>query len=277
MSQPRKYRLKSLLDDLPQGFIADTAWIKARGIDSKSIHNYVEQGWLEKIIWGVYLRPLPTSAGEKKLPWQIALLSMQHLMGYDVHLGGENALNFLSRGNFSVPGEERQVHLYGNVPSWIKRLPTTGEFILHKSTLFGDNSAGIADRHQISYKRDLAADVWQWPMRISLPERAVLEMIADLQANSDFAYVGLYFQSLRHHLRPELLMKLLKACRSIKVRRLFFAYADIYQYSWRKDLDTSQIDFGSGPRVLVPGGKLHPIYQISLPRNFSDFVTSGTL
>ena len=32
-----------------------------------------------------------------------------------------------------------------------------------------------------------------------------------------------------------------------------------------KHLDTSRIDFGSGPRALVEGGKLHPTYHIYVP------------
>ena len=112
-------------------------------------------------------------------------------------------------------------------------------------------------------------DIWRWPIKASCPERAILELIAELQGDSDFEYVELYFQSLIT-LRPELLMTLLTACRSVKVRRLFFVFADLYQHPWRKYLDTDQIDFGSGPRALVPGGKFHPTYHISLPEFFVD-------
>ena len=63
-------------------------------------------------------------------------------------------------------------------------------------------------------------------------------------------------------LRPKQLMAVLQACRSVKVRRLFFVYADRHEHGWRKHLDTSRIDFGSGPRALVEGGKLHPTYRI---------------
>ena len=76
-------------------------------------------------------------------------------------------------------------------------------------------------------------------------------------------------------LRPELLMKLLQACRSVKVKRLFFVFADHHPHAWRQYLDTSHIGLGSGPRALIDGGKLHPVYRIAvaashLPRYAGD-------
>ena len=31
-------------------------------------------------------------------------------------------------------------------------------------------------------------------------------------------------------------------------------------------MDASLIDFGSGPRALADGGKIHPIYRIYVPK-----------
>ncbi len=73
-------------------------------------------------------------------------------------------------------------------------------------------------------------------------------------------------------LRPERLMELLTLCRSVKVRRLFFVFADKHRHRWRKRLDVSRIDLGAGPRALVVGGKLHPVYRIYVPR---DMVPKG--
>ncbi len=269
MSYSRTPRLKPLLDALPPGFIVDTAWLRARRIDPKSIHNYVNQGWIERIIRGVYRRPLPNRVESDKLSWKAVLVSLQQLMDCDVHLGGKNALDYAGYAHYIMMGEGQRVHFYGSAPSWLKRLPTTDKIILHGSKLFGDNPVGIVDAHPLNYRKEWAVDIWRWPIKASCPERAILELIAELQGDSDFEYVELYFQSLIT-LRPELLMTLLTACRSVKVRRLFFVFADLYQHPWRKYLDTDQIDFGSGPRALVPGGKFHPTYHISLPEFFVD-------
>ena len=77
-------------------------------------------------------------------------------------------------------------------------------------------------------------------------------------------------------LRPGRLTALLSACRSVKVRRLFFVFADRHGHGWRKHLDASEIDFGSGPRALVDGGKFHPAYRISVPEELVPLAPLGT-
>lgn len=266
----RTSRLKLLLNDLPPGFIVDTAWLRAREIDSKSIHRYVNQGWIERIVRGVYRRPLPESAPNRhKLSWEAVLVSLQQLMGYSVHLGGKDALNFAGYSHYVMMGKSQRVHFYGDAPSWLKRLPMTDHIVLHRPTLFGGDPVGIVDSTTPHKEISWTVGVWNWPIKVSCPERAILELIAKLPGSISFEYVEQIFEILMT-LRPELLMALLKACRSVKVRRLFFVYADLYQHPWRKHLDTDQIDFGSGPRALVPGGKFHPTYHISLPEFFID-------
>jgi hypothetical protein len=66
-------------------------------------------------------------------------------------------------------------------------------------------------------------------------------------------------------LSPRRLEKLLADCRSIKVKRLFFFFADRHQHAWLKRIDRSQIDLGTGKRMLVKGGRLDPVYQITVP------------
>ncbi len=220
LSISKTLRLKALLDDLPPEFIVDTAWLKGRGIDSKFIHNYVKQGWIKRVVRGVYQHPLPHQEESEELSWQVVLLSLQQLMGYDVHLGGRDALDQSGFVHFLMLGKWQYIHFYGNVPSWLNRLPTTDKIIVQRSTLFGGDSVGIIDHYSPEFNREWTANVWQWPIRISSPERAILELIARLRRNSDFEYVSKYFESLIE-LRPKLLMMLLKACRSIKKETVF--------------------------------------------------------
>ena len=86
----------------------------------------------------------------------------------------------------------------------------------------------------------------------------------ELPNRASFHNLDLIFEGLVS-LRPTHLDALLAICRSVKVRRLFFVFADRHRHAWRKYLDTSRIDFGSGPRALVPGGALHPTYRIYVP------------
>ena len=66
-------------------------------------------------------------------------------------------------------------------------------------------------------------------------------------------------------LSPNRLTKLLTDCKSIKVKRLFFFFADRHKPTWRKRLDPKEFDLGTGDRMLVRGGKLDPVYRITVP------------
>jgi len=247
--------------------MVDAAWMKNQGIDPKSIHNYVANGWLERVVWGVYRRPLPNRAkATSSTSWEIPLLSLQWIMNYDVHLGGESALDQAGYAHNLNLGEARRVHFYGHVPSWVKRLPIQTEIVVHRRTLFGANDFGIFDSEREAEQVSNSMRVWRWPVKSSTPERAILEALDELPNNASFSSLDSIFQGLTT-LRPKMLMILLEHCKSIKVRRLFFVYADKYFHDWHKHLDTSKLDFGSGPRALVTGGTFHPIYRISIPKD----------
>ena len=255
----------------------DASWLKAQGIDPKSIHGYVARGWLERVVRGVYRRPLPESVrGSSEGAWGTPLLSLQWIMKRDVHLGGESALDLAGYAHYLSLGGESRVHFYGDVPPWLKRLPTQTTIVVHRRTLFGDDPTGIDNADRDIEKFGQAVNVWRWPVRVSSPERAILEALDELPNRASFDTLDRMFEGLAT-LRPRQLMTLLTLCRSIKVRRLFFVFADKHQHPWRKYLDVSNIDFGSGPRALVAGGKFHPTYRIYVPRDLipADGVGAG--
>lgn len=69
-------------------------------------------------------------------------------------------------------------------------------------------------------------------------------------------------------LSPRRLDALLKACRHVQVKRLFFFFADRHPYAWRKELNPADYDLGSGKRSVVPGGKLDATWLITVPEAF---------
>ncbi len=262
MNHARTPRLKPLLDTVPPGFLVDTPWLRARNIDPKSIHDYVARGWLERVVRGVYRRPVPeTARGGNGESWAILLLSLQRLMNYGVHLGGESALELAGHVHYLRLGGTRRVQVYGDVPSWLKRLPMPTEVVVRRRALFGEDPMGIDESKS---GVGAAADVWRWPILASSPERAILEALDELPRHASFDNLDKVFEGLVS-LRPKQLTALLGACRSVKVRRLFFVLADRHRHAWREYIDTSAIDFGSGPRALVEGGRFHPVYHISVP------------
>ena len=272
MSHVKQQRLKPLLDKVPPGFLVDTRYLMAQYINAKSIHNYVERGWLERVGRGVYRRPVPVNA-ETVVSWHYALLSLQHVMEYDVHLGGISALNLAGYSHYLHLGKLPHVHFYGKAPTWLKWLPCDAKIVLHNCTLFGDAQIGITDTDQTPHENGRMMEAWQWALKVSSPERAILEALDELSDEVDFDHVDKSFESLTT-LRPKLLMKLLTACRSIKVRRLFFVFADRHQHAWLKHLNPNKVNFGTGPRALVKGGVLHPTHRIYVPK---DFVLAGAM
>ena len=248
--------------------MVDTPWLRARGIDSKSIHDYVARGWLERVVRGVYRRPAPEGAlGDREEAWAIPLLSLQRLMNYAVHLGGESALDMAGYAHYLSLGGRSRVQFHGDVPPWLKRLPMQTEIVVRRRTLFGDDLRGIDDATLKTAGTRAMVGVWRWPLKISWPERAILEALDELPRSTTFENLDNVFEGLVS-LRPKQLTALLKACRSVKVRRLFFVFADRHRHAWREHLDTSTINFGSGPRALVQGGRLHPAYRIYVPQAF---------
>ena len=273
MNQPREERLKPLLNEVPPGFLVDAAWLTGRGIDRKSIFNYVERGWLEHVVRSVYRRPfLDNESASTKAGWKIPLLSMQRLMGFQLHVGGRTALNVHGFSHYVALGGDETVFLYGNAPSWLKRLPDADRYETRTLSLFGGETLGI-DNRDAALADDDKSSPWRWPLSISCLERAILELLNELPDKESFHIVDSIFEGLSS-LRPSKIEALLHACRSIKVKRLFFVFADRHGHAWRKHLNTDNFNLGAGPRALVEGGKIHPVYNISVPPEYLP-VTEG--
>lgn len=138
------------------------------------------------------------------------------------------------------------------------------QIVLRRCKLVGNDPVGITETRGAAGAGGPVVEVWRWPVTSSSPERAILEALDELPGNASFEHLDKIFEGLVS-MRPEPLMTLLGACRSVKVRRLFFVYADRHRHSWRKHLDARRVALGSGPRALVEGGTFHPAYHISLP------------
>jgi hypothetical protein len=105
----------------------------------------------------------------------------------------------------------------------------------------------------------------EFTVRISAPERAVLEMLHLVPEKVAFEEAQLIMENLAT-LRPELVENLLGLCRSVKVKRLFLYMADKHGYPWLSKIDRNHIDLGKGKRLVVSGGRLDKKYLITIPR-----------
>lgn len=293
MSLERTSKLKALVRHVPPGFVVDAAWLDRQGIGPKSIRGYMRQGWLEKVARGVYRRSGPPEGLSRMTDWQMLVASIQRIMGYRVHLGGSSALKVRGYGNCMWPEGENPVYLYGSVPPWLSqlRLESGARFHVRSRSLFGEDLFGIENCFHAEYGVPLAlpddtfADTggsdpadddeatsykqWKlleprWPIHVSTFERAAMEALEDFPGRGTFHDLDMMFLSLSG-MRPKHVMPLLRTCRSVKVKRLFFVLAERHSHIWLDYVDKTAVDFGSGPRALAKGGRLHPVYRIYVP------------
>lgn len=268
MARQNRRRLKFVLDQVPPGFLVDSRWLATSDVARSSAHDYHREGWLERVAQGVYRRPYPSAETQEQRDWTIPVLSAQWIMNYDFHVGGMTALTLQGQSHYLVLGGTPNVYLYGNVPSWLPRLRLDARFLLRRRQLFGSDLLGIDNRDFDPQAGD-APSPWNWPLVQSSPERAILEALNELPDQESFHVVDMAFQGLTS-LRPARLGKLLAACKSVKVKRLFFLFADRHGHGWLKHIEREKVDLGTGPRSLVEGGRYVSAYQLVVPEEFAE-------
>jgi hypothetical protein len=274
MGEQRYTRLNRLERDLPEGLLVDAAWLAENDYSSPLRAKYVATGRLEQPARSVYRRP------RGSLSWQQVVISLQTLLGEHLTIGGRTALDFQGFAHY-LAQSVHEVHLYGDAPppGWLAKLPLPAAFRFHNARrLFPDvpiSAFPVTDLNggAVELKREAEAHFvvqtwgqWDWPIILSTPERALLELLDELPAHESFHQVDMLMDGLAN-LRPKRMQQLLVACTSVKVKRLFFFFADRHPHAWAKRLDPAAIDLGRGKRMLVRHGKLDKRYQITVPED----------
>lgn len=262
-------KLNQLERLLPQGLLTDAAWMERNGYSRGLRHQYVSAGWLEQPARSVYRRPW----GE--MTWEQVVISLQTLMAHPVTLGGRTALELQGYAHY-LPQSQNDIHLYSDkpLPGWLHKLDLPQTFIVHNRSRFlplpKENGAGLplsSKGETFSIDDSLKVTLWgqwNWPLIVSAPERAILEVMDELPKNETFHMADMLMEGLVN-LRPRRLQTLLEQTSSVKVKRLFLFFAERHGHAWFSQLDSKKIDLGSGKRVLVQNGKLNKKYQITLP------------
>jgi hypothetical protein len=203
------------------------------------------------------------------------VISLQTLLARPYIVGGRTALELQGFAHY-LSALRREIHLYGTrkPPGWTFKLKLDSQLVFHNANrLFASAEArprrrkeGSAnDLSQSSYIRKPWGQ-WEWPLTMSSPERAILELLDEVPQRETFHQADVLIEGLRN-LSPRRLQTLLITCRSIKVKRLFLWFAERHQHAWLKKLDRSRIDLGKGKRMLVRGGKLDPKFNITVPES----------
>jgi Transcriptional regulator, AbiEi antitoxin, Type IV TA system/Transcriptional regulator, AbiEi antitoxin N-terminal domain len=264
--------LVSLRSLVPEGIPIISSWLRAQGFSSTLQQRYQSSGWLKSLGYGAVYRP------ETPLTWQRTLAALQ-AQGFLFHVGGNTALYLQGLGHY-LPLGALTVHVYlqDRPPKWLEHLSFEDTvWKWHQSRLFDDPNIHAKPVKNLRHPETLASvskrlgvvafhfSDLELPLIISTPERASLELLNELPERESWETVTETFAGLVN-LRPNLVMKLLKACTTIKTKRLFLVQGELHQHLWFNHLKLDDLDLGQGKRQVYSGGILHPKYQITVPK-----------
>ena len=260
--------------------MVDAAWLEHEGYSRSLRNQYVARGWLERAARRVFRRP-----GEA-LRWEQVVISLQNLLDLPLIVGGRTALELQGFSHY-LSNSVREVHLYGPKapPPWLADLELDVRFEAHNSERLFRNDPVTRALTSVSWnlkrREGRSADSlhgsfnevtwgsWDWPITVSAPERAILELLDELPDRESWHQVDMLMAGLSG-LSPRRLEKLLTDCKSVKVKRLFFFFADRHPHRWRNQLKPETFDLGAGKRMLAKGGKLDQRYHITVPEDLDE-------
>ncbi len=270
MSEQNPGKLNRLMAELGDTRLVSSRWLRAHGYSNSLVARYVGSGWLVSPTRGVYMR----KGGQ--LQWEGVIRSLQAGEGIPLHLGGRFALTVQGHEHYLRLGEAGTITLYGPVrpPGWVDKLSMAqrfeyrgkGPFDLHAVPYTAEVSQqALSDQGLAWHKTGPGADA----LVCATPERAMLELCDGVSDAAGVYEADALLQAMTT-LRPQRVGLLLRHCRSIKAKRLFLALADRHRHAWLSHVPLDGVDLGRGKRALVPGGRLHPTYQITLPGNLDE-------
>jgi hypothetical protein len=251
-------RRKELYEIMPEGLITTHKWLIENNLSRHAIDNLVKSNQLESISKGVYVRNV------SKITWQSVVFSLQSVLKLDFVVGGLTALEIQGLSHYLSLSENKIVHLFGNdvLPEWVTNLDLNVKFVRHTTnSLFVENSEENKQFHPFLSESD-----WDGNRKLilSTTERAYLEVLLDVPQKISFEHADQLMQGLTT-LSPRNLQKTLECCQNVKVKRLFFWFADRQNYVWLGKINRENITLGSGNRMLIKGGKLDTKYKITVP------------
>ena len=186
----------------------DLAMLDAQGVSAFLAAKYARSGWLRRLAQGVY-----AFAGDTLNREQCLLFLQSQISG--LHVAGKTALawqgvrhNLSPHEHLMLWGDDKRAKL----PLWfVDQFPAS----YRSTTLFSSK----ATTSGIGTPPGLLKGV-----HVSVPERAVLEMLYEVGKSQDLEEARNLFESLRG-LRLEVMGELLSQCASVKTVRLFLLWA----------------------------------------------------
>lgn len=207
---PRHSLIKKLQTRLPRGMPFDLATLERIGVSAQLAAHYAESGWLDRLGQGVY-----AFAGDTLSAHGAIKFLQTRVVG--LHVAGKSALtlqgvrhNLATRETLVLWGDARFA-----LPAWFSsRFPAhyvSARLFNWPDNTRADNSMttppGVTDG-----------------LRVSVPERAILELLYEVGTHQGLEEARNLFDSLRN-LRKNVMGELLQSCTSVKTVRLFQTWA----------------------------------------------------
>ena len=256
MSIQNGIKIKSLLESWPSGYIATSVWLKKMGISRQLTQRYQQSGWIEALGAGAYKRP------KEVTEWYGGVASLQSQLSLDIHVGGPTAFSVRGASHYVRFGKE-SIFLFSplkeKLPKWFAEFDWEHP-IHHVKTSILSNDLGVGAYQHNGIK-----------IKVSVLERAILECLHISPKVFDLLEC---YQMLEGQLtlRPDMMQKLLIACSSVRVKRLFLYMADKANLPVMQYLDIKKIDLGTGDRSIVKHGVYNAKFKISIPKELVDYV-----
>lgn len=249
MDTPEGTKLNRLINTWVRGTVTITSILNNKGYSNELLSLYKRSNWIESVGPGAYKLKGDT------VDWTGALYTLQTQNNLSCHPGGKTALilqgythyvasSITTLFLYSLPGEK--------LPLWFKKFNRKPELLTTATNLFSKND-GLTEY-----------SVKDYSIKISLPERAALEMLYYVPQYQSFDEAARIFENLTM-LRFQTVQSLLEDCNSIKAKRIFLYLAELCNHQWFSKINFSKINLGSGKRVIVENGKLDNKYLITVP------------
>lgn len=249
-------KLNQLHRLIPEAVAVPSTWLSANGYTPQLVQKYVQSGWLKALGSRVYARPGET------VTWEGVMLGLQRLGQLRLHVGGVTSLNLQGLAHYLSLGGDATVQVWGQdrPPAWVGQVAVDAHWSFHRRRLFTSEP----EQGWVA----LPTKIRDWTLRSSASERAILEVLSEVDDTpSSFSFAAELFEGLTT-LRPAVVNTLLQSCVHYKAKRLFLFLANHYGYPWSKRIDVEAIDLGRGKRLITRGGKLDKRYQITVPETF---------
>lgn len=250
MSTENESKLNHLLSTQPLGVVLSSAWLAEQGYSLDLQKRYKRSHWFNSIGTGALIRH------SDQVDYLGGIYALQAQLGLSVHPAAKTALSMQGKAHY-LELATKSVQLFGgkedSLPLWFKKRDW-GVSVNCKLTSFLPADLGLVEVGHKSFK-----------VKVSSSARAVMECLYLAPKSQPLMEVYELMEGL-NNLRPATVQKLLEACTSVKVKRLFLYLADRAGHEWLNYLKLDKVDLGSGKRAIVSDGVYVPKYQITVPK-----------